>query len=276
MTTVDNDRTVIPVRVAESYDPLAFVVVADDDPATAVTLLGHARVVNAGTTSARLYLDGKLFPYATVDGYHVDLGKRFGREPHMPGVTFTVVAKTVEVVDSLRSWASDGREPTVAATDETREWTVTPVHTVDTRQPVTGALTHVIRDLVAERAEQDSQWGEQNHRDGTGGVQRELERDMARAWTQHQAAENRVTWADILTEEYREALAESDPVRLRGELVQLMATAAVWIEHIDRRARTVAVHLMACPECGLVLERGTRLDGTPCPEPWHDNREGGN
>ena len=30
------------------------------------------RVVNEGDRHARLYIDGVLFPWATVDGYHVD------------------------------------------------------------------------------------------------------------------------------------------------------------------------------------------------------------
>lgn len=36
--------------------------------------------------------------------------------------------------------------------------------------------------------------------------------------------------------DYAEALAESDPARLRAELVQVAAVAVCWIEAIDRRA----------------------------------------
>ena len=45
------------------------------------------QVVREGSTPARLYIDGVLFPYATVDGFSV--------HPHrgkMPGVTVTIAA----------------------------------------------------------------------------------------------------------------------------------------------------------------------------------------
>ena len=42
------------------------------------------------------------------------------------------------------------------------------------------------------------------------------------------------TWADILREEYFEALAETDPARLRVELIQVAAVAVAWVEAIDR------------------------------------------
>lgn len=44
-----------------------------------------------------------------------------------------------------------------------------------------------------------------------------------------------VTFADILLEEVFEALAESEPAKLRAELVQVAAVAVQWIEAIDRR-----------------------------------------
>jgi hypothetical protein len=46
-----------------------------------------------------------------------------------------------------------------------------------------------------------------------------------------------LTWADILEEEIAEALAESDPVKLRAELVQSGAVIVAWIEAIDRARR---------------------------------------
>ena len=44
------------------------------------------------------------------------------------------------------------------------------------------------------------------------------------------------SWDAILLEEVFEALAESDPVRRRAELVQVAAVAAAEIEAIDRAA----------------------------------------
>jgi hypothetical protein len=50
------------------------------------------------------------------------------------------------------------------------------------------------------------------------------------------AAEKTLKWVDILEEEVAEAAAESDPAKLRAELVQVAAVAVAWIEAIDRRA----------------------------------------
>ena len=46
----------------------------------------------------------------------------------------------------------------------------------------------------------------------------------------------KVTYRDILLEEVFEALAESNPARLRVELVQVAAVAVAWVEKIDRQA----------------------------------------
>ena len=98
----------------------------------------------------------------------------------------------------------------------------------------------VLSQVLAERIRQDIQWNEQNHPDGTGisPEQRKLA-DNAKAMCQQAFAEGRGDWAHILVEEVREALAESDPAKLRAELVQVGAVAVAWIECIDRRmART--------------------------------------
>jgi len=94
----------------------------------------------------------------------------------------------------------------------------------------------VLSEVLAERIRQDIQWNEQNHPDGTGitAEQRKLA-DNARAMCQQAFAEGRGDWAHILVEEVREALAESDPAKLRAELVQVGAVAVAWIECIDRR-----------------------------------------
>jgi hypothetical protein len=91
-----------------------------------------------------------------------------------------------------------------------------------------------VDDILAERQRQNAKWGEQNHPDGTSGE-----------WVPHahhhrlvcqMAAESgAVTWRHILIEEVAEAFAETDPARLREELVQVAAVALQWIEAIDRR-----------------------------------------
>jgi hypothetical protein len=53
------------------------------------------RVVREGAGGAsRLYIDGEPFDYATVDGYTVH-----PRRGEMPGVTVTIAAWRVELVD---------------------------------------------------------------------------------------------------------------------------------------------------------------------------------
>jgi hypothetical protein len=108
--------------------------------------------------------------------------------------------------------------------------------------PITAA---VLDEVAAERVRQDATWGEQNHPDGTG-----PEEEILAAWPaaslatyarnncQRQAEMGIVTWLDILGEEVAEALAESDPARLRTELVQIAAVAVAWAEAIDRRSTT--------------------------------------
>jgi hypothetical protein len=122
-------------------------------------------------------------------------------------------------------------------------------------------LTEAARETAEERQRQDAKWGEQNHPDGTGPIEQPLFLDqilgaegwihnthaadeLARVFTKQTnlAAEaDAVTWTDILLEEVFEALAESDPVRLRKELIQVAAVAQQWVEAIDRRAAPVLV-----------------------------------
>ena len=54
------------------------------------------QVVREGSTPARLYIDGVLFPYATVDGFTVHPQRN-----KMPGVTVTIAGWRVEVTDDL-------------------------------------------------------------------------------------------------------------------------------------------------------------------------------
>ena len=115
-----------------------------------------------------------------------------------------------------------------------------PVHTIDLPPGALWEQPYSVLDEVAdERASQDEKWGEQNHPDGTGGpgyysqladLTKRLNNEYARA------ADGSLSWQGILKEEVYEAFAESDPVKLRTELVQVAAVAVAWIEAIDRRA----------------------------------------
>jgi hypothetical protein len=93
----------------------------------------------------------------------------------------------------------------------------------------------VLAEVAAERARQDANWGEQNHRDGTGGGLMRTIAHARRQTTEWHSSIGQLTWHDILREEVAEADAETDPARLRTELIQVAAVACAWIEAIDRR-----------------------------------------
>lgn len=99
--------------------------------------------------------------------------------------------------------------------------------------------TQNVRDLVlssvhAERWNQDSKWGEQNHPDGTGGPVAEFEAGIVREECETAFAYNVGTFRHILLEEVYEALAESDPEKLQAELIQVAAVAVAWVEKLIR------------------------------------------
>ncbi|WP_233223251.1 hypothetical protein [Amycolatopsis sp. CA-128772] len=116
-------------------------------------------------------------------------------------------------------------------------------HATTAPTAVPHATAVVLAQVAGRRREQDKVFGEQNHPDGTGpdvtltGLAR---RAADAAWaarftTEMARAEDRLTWLHILREEVYEALAEADPQALRDELLDVAATAVVWIEAIDRR-----------------------------------------
>ncbi len=72
----------------------------------------------------------------------------------------------------------------------------------------------------------------QNHPDGTACP---YHAKRAREACQEAAQRGECTWALILAEEFFEAMAESNPLCLREELIQVAAVAVQWIEAIDRR-----------------------------------------
>lgn len=59
--------------------------------------------------------------------------------------------------------------------------------------------------------------------------------NLARARCQALSRFGEPTWESVLTEEWAEAMAESDPTALRAELLQVAAMAVSWITVIDGR-----------------------------------------
>jgi hypothetical protein len=96
----------------------------------------------------------------------------------------------------------------------------------------------VLVEVGRERVAQDAKWGEQNHRDGTGHDCDKVTADRQRRACERAFREGWGSWSHILREEVAEAMAESDPAKLRAELIQVAAVAVAWVEAIDRRAVT--------------------------------------
>jgi hypothetical protein len=69
--------------------------------------------------------------------------------------------------------------------------------------------------------------------DGTGGGGRVTWMTIARNSCDRAAREGRLTHAHVFDEEQAEVLAETDPVKLRAELFDVMATCLRWIEELD-------------------------------------------
>ncbi|KOV07547.1 hypothetical protein ADK92_05535 [Streptomyces sp. XY533] len=92
-----------------------------------------------------------------------------------------------------------------------------------------------VADVDAERSRQLAKWGDQRHPDGTALTEDRDRADRARHVCESMARMGQLTWRDVLHEEVQEAFAESDPARLRAELVQVAAVCAAWISDLDRR-----------------------------------------
>ena len=127
---------------------------------------------------------------------------------------------------------------------------------VTLRAKVAAVEAHpVVLELAEERTRQAAKHGDQSHLpDGTGAAlwlsmdddyirRHGIRRDNLAAWAKARTDEasqasgdGSITFEHILTEEWAEAIAESDPDALRAELVQVAAVAVQWVEAIDLRA----------------------------------------
>lgn len=105
------------------------------------------------------------------------------------------------------------------------------------------AMRSVLDAVAAERERQHARWGEQVMPDGTGGAGSAPMARMVKRYVDDLLALGEATWRDVLREELFEACAETEPARLRTELLQVAAVAIQWVEAIDRRAP------VECPRC---------------------------
>lgn len=117
------------------------------------------------------------------------------------------------------------------------------IETTTYTDPREAAMERIFADVRAERARQIAKFGDQRHLpNGTGpALIIESDRlhnaqeaaDAARERCERLFAKGMGTYEAVLTEEYREALAETIPEKLREELVQVAAVAVAFIEKID-------------------------------------------
>lgn len=95
-------------------------------------------------------------------------------------------------------------------------------------------MQSVLDAIKEERSRQDFKWGIQNHPNGTGSKGDANRARLCKIECAVAVERNILTWRDILIEEVYEAFAESDTLKLREELIQVMAVAAAWVECLDR------------------------------------------
>lgn len=127
---------------------------------------------------------------------------------------------------------------------------MTTNHRHEAEEPrVISTTPQVLAEVHDERRRQEAKWGQQDHPNGTGpymlgelvadgqhtyavGIERWARQ---RCDKRHRAGMG--TYEQILTEEWAEAVAQSDPAKLRAELIQVAAVAVAWVESIDRQER---------------------------------------
>lgn len=102
----------------------------------------------------------------------------------------------------------------------------------------------VLEEVLQERRRQFAKWGQQNQLNGTGSKYMQTLANAHKLRCEYKASDQTVTWLDILLEEVYEAAAESNPSRLREELIQISALAVQWVQHIDRQTEEGKAH---CP-----------------------------
>jgi hypothetical protein len=97
-------------------------------------------------------------------------------------------------------------------------------------------LSEILEDIRVERQRQLETWGVQCLADGTS-ADYELTAVKAQKLCERQHKDGTLQWLTVLAEEFLEAAAETDPVKLRAELVQVAAVAVAWIEDLDKKSR---------------------------------------
>lgn len=95
--------------------------------------------------------------------------------------------------------------------------------------------SRILLEIVNERDAQDALFGVQDLPDGTRADRFRPMADINRRACDEAFKYGRGTYRHVFLEEVYEALAESDPAKLRAELIQAVAVGVKWLEAIDRR-----------------------------------------
>jgi hypothetical protein len=97
----------------------------------------------------------------------------------------------------------------------------------------------VFDEIAAEVVRAEKKHPNSDFLDGTrnGGMNLH-QRERAQNSCDRAVREGRCTWAQVLEEEFWEAMCEEDKVKLRAELVQVAAVATRWIQKLDAEEKT--------------------------------------
>lgn len=77
-------------------------------------------------------------------------------------------------------------------------------------------------------------------------------------------AQHQITWMHLVREEIAEAFCESDPTRLRAELIQVAALCVSWVEKLDQRAANRAEPEQRCEQCYCPMSSHTATGCQAC------------
>ncbi|MFJ1865503.1 NUDIX hydrolase [Streptomyces sp. NPDC088097] len=129
--------------------------------------------------------------------------------------------------------------------------------------PATPGLAPFVAAVDVESGRQLAKFGDQRHPDGTGPntevwiplLPASRAADAALTRCQRAAERGNLTWQHILDKEVAEVRAESNPAKLRAELVQVAAVCAAWVSDLDRRPVSETPPRRAvCQHCRTEIE----------------------
>lgn len=90
---------IVPPEVVALYERVTHPAIAGPPPVRLAEKIIIERVPRPSDETprpVRMWIDGKLFEYGTLDGFHIN-----PRRTEQPGVTLTIAAASVEVRDSV-------------------------------------------------------------------------------------------------------------------------------------------------------------------------------